>query len=132
MFSWQPVIIQQRICLIEERIDDLDTPIQQAEMQEEHADEMASYYEELAEMLNNIRPLEDVGEDILDASEPYISVLRLYVDNWAQDRDAAINMEVFYDNVHSELCDKQDFLRANLAKLHIELATALDRKDSAT
>ena len=86
MFSWQPVIIQQRIRLIEERINDLDVPIQQAEAQGEHVDDMATYYEEgranaeldlevlsndvtaareLSEMLQNIRPSEDVAADIL-------------------------------------------------------------------
>ena len=46
-------------------------------------------------------------KELLDSSEPYISVLRLDVENWTRDRDAAITMEEFYDNVHSELVKKQ-------------------------
>ena len=205
MFAWQPVIIEQRICLFEEQINDLDVPIKQAEAQGEHADDMATYYEEgrvnaeldlevlsndvtaareLSEMLRNIHPFEDVAADILrvtsqtgirfscgglaaavtqqriagnpvlqnwqinldtrttrttthldyftellNTSEPYIQVLSLDMDDWARDRDAATEMEAFYDNVHSDLVRKQDSLRARLASLHLDLATALDRKD---
>ena len=85
MFTWHPLVIRQRIHHIKERINDLDTQIELAQMQEEIADEMARNYEEkrvnaqddldllendvmaatdLSEMLNNIQPTEDVGYDI--------------------------------------------------------------------
>ena len=85
MFAWQPAILEQRVRLFEERINDLDVLIQQAELLEANADELTRHYEEervnaednlevvesdviaanvLSAMLHNIRPLEDVGADI--------------------------------------------------------------------
>ena len=39
MFTWHPLVIRQRIHHIKERINDLDTQIELAQMQEEIADE---------------------------------------------------------------------------------------------
>ena len=204
MFTWHPLVIQQRIQHIKERITDLDTQIELAQIQEETADDMARYYEEerenaqdyldllrnavmaatdFSEMLNNIQPTEDVGSDIQNAlyksgiryscgkiavagvekgvadnpvlanwkinldtrverktaqlaffkdlqesSEPDIEVMQLEVNDFVANRDEANNQEDFHDRAHTELSNRQDVLKSELAEMEIQFITALNRK----